>query len=66
MYSRDNIYPKAPQQRASSLEFLFDEMRSRYTRRMKNTVAEMVNKRKRSQSVIVCKIGLEQLKSCRL
>ena len=29
---------------------MFDEMRSRYTRRMKNTVAEMVKKRKRSQS----------------
>ena len=47
------IYPKAPQQIASSLEFLLLEIRSRYTRRRKNTVAEIVNRRKRSHKVIV-------------
>lgn len=45
--------PKAPQQRASSLEFLFVDMRSRYTRRRKNTVAERVNTRKSSHKVMV-------------
>ena len=48
-----HIYPKAPQQIASSLEFLLLEIRSRYTRRRKNTVAEIVNRRNRSHKVIV-------------
>ena len=50
-----NVYPKAPQKIASSLEFLLVENRSWSTRRMKNTVADIVNMRKRSHNVMVWK-----------